>query len=199
MSTSLRRRVAAPIVVAAFAVAPAARANVAPSFTLRSKTVWSAAQTLRGGEAYTPNVLEGGWSAFAPIDDNTYWTVSDRGPNGQPTVTGQTRRTFLAPAFTPTIYKVQITPTGLNVLQRIPLKLKATNPARAAVGGPATEVTGLPQIATAAQGTAAGLPAATINASKDEVPYAADGVTLLGTDPYGIDSESIAVDPRDGS
>jgi len=31
------------------------------------------------------------------------------------------------------------------------------------------------------------------------VPYAADGVTLLGTDPYGIDSESIAVDPRDGS
>src|SRR5262249_50921633 len=153
-------------------------------------SVWGAAQTLRGGEAFTPNVVEGGWSAFAAIDDNTYWTVSDRGPNGQPTVTGQTRRTFLAPAFTPTIYKVRIEANGsLTVLQRIPIKLKAATPARAAVGGPANEVTGLPQIATAAQATAAGLPTATLNASKDEVPYAADGVTLLGTDPYGIDSE----------
>ncbi len=117
-------------------------------------------------------------------------------------MTGQTRRTFLAPAFTPTIYKVAIGAGGaLGVVQRIPMHLKAgaTDPARAAVGGPANEVTGLPQISTAAQGTAAGLPAATAAASRDEVPYAADGVTLLGTDPYGIDSESIAVDPRDGS
>ena len=188
-------------------LAPApASADVTPVFTLQGKTVWNAAQTLLGGSVYTPPVVEGGWSAFAPIDDSTYWTVSDRGPNGQPTVGGATRRTFLAPGFTPTIYKVAVGDNGaLSVLQRIPLHLKAgaVDPARAAVGGPANEITGLPQISTVAQGAAAGLPADsgayTQTAARDEVPYAADGVTLIGTDPYGIDSESIAVDPRDGS
>ncbi len=186
------------------AAAPAS-ADVTPAFTLQGKTVWNGAQTLLGGGVFTPPVVEGGWSAFAPVDDSTYWTVSDRGPNGQPTVNGATRRTFLAPGFTPTIYKVQVGATANTVLQRIPLHLKAgaVDPARAAVGGNANEITGLPQISTVAQGVAAGLPADsgafTQAAARDEVPYAADGVTPLGTDPYGIDSETIAVDPRDGS
>jgi phytase-like protein len=209
-----RRWFAAPVnralpfaagIAATLALAPVAHAAT-PVFTLQSESTWGAATPLIGGSVYTPPVVEGGWSAFAAIDDNTYWTVSDRGPNGQPTVGGATRRTFLTPAFTPTIYKVQIGAGGaLNVLQRIPLHLKAgaTDPARAAVGGPANEITGLPQISTVAQGTAAGLPADTgvykQSAARDEVPYGADGTTILGTDPYGIDSESIAVDPRDGS
>jgi hypothetical protein len=194
-------------VTAAFAFAPAAaHADVTPVFDLAGKGTWNAAQPLFGGSVYTPPVVEGGWSAFAPIDDKTFWTVSDRGPNGQPTVNGATRRTFLTPGFTPTIYKVAVNPDGTTtVLQRIPLHLKAgaVDPARAAVGGNPNEITGLPQISTVEQGVAAGLPADTgsyrIAAARDEVPYAADGVTLLGTDPYGIDSESIAVDPRDGS
>src|SRR6185295_16364984 len=113
---------------------------------------------------------------------------------------------FLTPGFTPTIYKVAIADNGsLSVLQRIPIHLKtgAVNPARAATGGPANEITGLPQISTVAQTAASGLPADAgaykQTAARDEIPYAADGVTPIGTDPYGIDSESIAVDPRDGS
>ncbi len=79
-------------------------------------------------------------------------------------------------------------------MQRIPIHLKAgaTNPARtwmaahpdatkAVTGGPLNEITGLPQIATVAQGAASGLPADsaayTQAAARDEVPYAADGVT----------------------
>ena len=204
MSLSTRLRVAVPVAVsAALALAPAASADVTPVFDLQTKGTWNAAQPLFGASIYTPPVVEGGWSAFAPIDDRTFWTVSDRGPNGQPAVNGTARRTFLAPGFTPTIYKVAIAGNGsLSVLQRIPLHLKAgaVDPARAATGGPANEITGLPQISTVEQGVAAGLPAdaGTFRqaAARDEVPYAADGVTLLGTDPYGIDSESIAVDPR---
>ena len=98
-------------VVATLAVAPAAHADVTPVFDLQSKGTWNAAQPLLGGGIYTPPVVEGGWSAFAPIDDRSFWTVSDRGPNGQPTVDGATRRTFLAPGFTPTIYKVAASTT----------------------------------------------------------------------------------------
>src|SRR5262245_2867336 len=194
-------------VTAALTLAPtAAHADATPVFDLQSKGTWNAAQPLLGGSVYTPPVVEGGWSAFAPIDDKTFWTVSDRGPNGQPKVNGATRRTFLTPRSTPTLYKVAINADGsTTVLQRIPMHLEAgaVNPARAAVGGNPNEITGLPQISTVDQGVAAGLPADAgtyrIANARDEVPYAADGVTLLGTDPYGIDSESIAVDPRDGS
>src|SRR5262249_61988595 len=83
-----------------------------------------------------------------------------------------------APGFRPPIYKARLGAGGaLTALQRIPRPLRAgaSDPARAAVGGPANEITGLPQISTAAQGTAAGLPAATAAASRDEVPFAADG------------------------
>jgi hypothetical protein len=171
-------------------------------FKLRSAGTWAAAQTLLGGDVFTPPVVEGGWSAFAPIDDQSYWTVSDRGPNGQPAVGGATRRTFLAPGFTPTIYKVALAADGTpSVVQRIPLHLKAgaVDPARAAVGGPANQITGLSEIVSAA-GT--GLPpdagSFKQTAALDETPFAADGVTTLTTDAYGLDTESIAVDPRDG-
>ncbi|MEV4422595.1 esterase-like activity of phytase family protein [Patulibacter sp. NPDC049589] len=106
---------------------------------------------------------------------------------------------------------------GLKVLQRIPIKLKAgavnpaqawlkanADPAKAMVAGPQNQITGLPQIVTNSQGTGSGLPATAgatykITAAQDEVPYAADGTTTLPSDPYGLDSESISVDPRDGS
>lgn len=209
MSKSLR---AAAMAAAALALAPAAAFAVTPAFTLESKSVWGAAQPLIGSSIYAPPVNEGGWSGFQPIDDKTFWVVSDRGPNGLPAVGGTgTRRTFLTPAFTPTIYKVAIADSGaLNVVQRIPIKLKAgassparawmaanPNPALAIQAGDLNHITGLSQIATAGQGAISGLP--TVASARDEVPYAADGVTTLPSDPYGLDSESISVDPRDGS
>ncbi|MDA0174218.1 esterase-like activity of phytase family protein [Solirubrobacter taibaiensis] len=208
----MSKTVVAVAAVAALTFAPAASAAVTPAFTLESKSVWGAAQPLVGTSIYTPPVNEGGWSAFAPIDDSTFWTVSDRGPNGLPAVGGTgTRRTFLSPSFTPTIYKVAIGSGGaLNVVQRIPIHLKAgaVNPARAwmqanpnpglgVLPGDQNHITGLSQIATAGQGGISGLPTAA--SARDEVPYAADGTTPLPSDPYGLDSESIAVDPRDGS
>src|SRR5262249_39587298 len=50
---------------------------------------------------FSPAIKEGGMSALDPIDRDgkQFWTISDRGPNGQVTVGGVTRRTFLAPAF----------------------------------------------------------------------------------------------------
>jgi hypothetical protein len=202
VSSILRFPVAAGAAAALALAAPAAHA----AYQLQSQSTWGGAQPLIGSNVFTPPVVEGGWSAFAPIDDHTYWTISDRGPNGQPTVNGAAHRTFLAPAFTPTIYKVQVNGDGtLTALQRIPLHLKAgaTDPAQPQVGGPANQITGLPELVTAAQGTAAGLPpdsgSFTQAAARDEVPYAADGVTTLPSDPYGLDTEAIAVDPRDGS
>ena len=73
----LRRHAATGIAfVAALALAPAADAAVRPAFTLASKSVWGAAQPLIGSSIYTPPVNEGGWSAFAPIDDTTFWAVA---------------------------------------------------------------------------------------------------------------------------
>ncbi|WP_051471900.1 esterase-like activity of phytase family protein [Patulibacter minatonensis] len=233
-STRSRRRTAGRLALAAALpaalLAPTA-AHAAGYVKVGTPAIWTQPFVLPGAELYTPAVVEGGWSAFAPINDREYWTVSDRGPNGLPVVTsatdpastvdGAARRTFLAPGFTPTIYRVRIEDSGqLTVLQRIPIKLKAgavnpaqaylkahPDPAKGIVAGPQNQITGLPQIATASQAANSGLPvkdAQTTSSYKignaaDEVPYAADGLTLLPSDPYGLDTESISVDPRDGS
>ncbi len=222
MSSSSRRRaaLAAAALAAVTAVAaPLAHAH-APVPMLQQQDTWGGAQPLAGASIFDTPVVEGGWSAFAPIDNTHYWTISDRGPNGQPTVTvngaPRTTRTFLAPSFTPTIYKVAIGRYGqMGVQARIPLHLRAgaVDPARAwmaahpdaskaVAAGPLNQITGLPQIVTAAQGAASGLPADAgafkQSASRDEDPFAVDGVTELTGDPYGLDTEGIAVDPRDG-
>jgi hypothetical protein len=199
--------------------APMAHAS-APIPMLQEQDKWGGAQPLAGASIFDTPVVEGGWSAFDPIDNTHYWTISDRGPNGQPTVTAggasKSLRTFLAPSFTPTIYKVAIGRYGqMGVQARIPLHLKAgaVDPARAwmathpdaskgVAAGPLNQITGLPQIVTAAQGAASGLPADAgafkQSAARDEDPFAVDGVTELTGDPYGLDTEAIAVDPRDG-
>ncbi|WP_210493641.1 esterase-like activity of phytase family protein [Patulibacter sp. SYSU D01012] len=209
------------------AVLPAAAPAAVPHVVAGGPAAWLGAQPLLGGDAFAPAIVEGGFSAFAAIDDDEYWTISDRGPNGQPTVTtsapGATpvttekRRTFLTPGFTPTIYRVRVEDDGtLRVLRRIPIRLPAgavdpaqawlaahADPAKGIVAGPRGQITGLPQIVTKAQGQASGLPADAgkydRKNARDEVPYAADGTTALPSDPYGLDSETIAVDPRDGS
>ena len=195
-------------VTAALALAPAASADTTPVFTLQSKGIWNAAQPLIGGSVYTPPVVEGGWSAFAPIDDHTYWTVSDRGPNGQPTVGGATRRTFLTPGFTPTIYKVA--DRRQRLAERPAAHPDAPQGGRGRPGraprdrrsrrtrSPASRRS-RPSRRPRRPACPADAGAYKQTAARDEIPYAADGVTLIGTDPYGIDSESIAVDPRDGS
>src|SRR6266567_819838 len=54
-----------------------------------------------------------------PTDDapNTFWMITDRGPNG---LVGS-QRTFPVPGFTPTILHVRAEGTGLTILDKFPL------------------------------------------------------------------------------
>ncbi|GAB1330993.1 esterase-like activity of phytase family protein [Streptomyces sennicomposti] len=99
-----------------------------------------------------------------------FWTVTDRGPNGQIKVDGKKRRTFPVPGFDPAIVKVRVTGDTVRVLDAIPLTTSSGRP-----------VTGLPD-----------------QAGRDEAPYSYDASTPLAYDPDGLDTEGI-VRAADGS
>jgi hypothetical protein len=99
-----------------------------------------------------------------------FWTVTDRGPNGQIKVDGKKRRTFPVPGFDPAIVKVRVSGDTVKVLQAIPI---TTSSGKA--------VTGLSNLA-----------------GRDEAPYTYDARTLLSYNPNGLDTEGI-VRAKDGS
>ncbi|MER5965933.1 esterase-like activity of phytase family protein [Streptomyces sp. NPDC002057] len=99
-----------------------------------------------------------------------YWTVTDRGPNGQIAVGKDKRRTFPVPGFDPAIVKVRAVGGRVQVLKSIPLTT--------ASGAP---VTGLPN-----------------QPGRDEAPYTYDASTPLPYNPNGLDTEGLVRD-RDGS
>jgi len=148
-----------------------------------------------------PQLEEGGFSGLFPVGiPGQFWTVSDRGPNGDTfPASGQTWRPFLSPAFAPTIYRIAVDPQSgeIEILQRIPLKLRRgfSNPVRALVGGSARLLTGFGN--TAANATA-NIPAS------DEVPVTDTDANAvidatdvpLSFDPYGLDTEGIVFDWR---
>ena len=92
-----------------------------------------------------------------------YWTITDRGPNGQITIGTGKRRTFPTPDFNPTIVKVRTTGGVLKVEQTIPLTTTGGKP-----------VTGLPN-----------------QLPHDEQPYTYDASTPLPINPNGLDTEGI--------
>lgn len=148
-----------------------------------------------------PQLEEGGFSGLYPVGiPGQFWTVSDRGPNGDTfSANGQTWRPFLAPAFAPTIYRIAVDPltSEITILQRIPLRLRRgfTNPVRALVGGSPRLLTGF---GNSAVNAAANIPLS------DEVPVtdtdanaAIDASDVpLPFDPYGLDTEGIVFDWR---
>ncbi|MER6099958.1 esterase-like activity of phytase family protein [Streptomyces sp. NPDC001728] len=99
-----------------------------------------------------------------------YWTVTDRGPNGQIAVGKDKRRTFPVPGFDPAIVKIRAVGGRIQVLKSIPLTT--------ASGAP---VTGLPN-----------------QQGRDEAPYTYDASTPLAYNPDGLDTEGLVRD-RDGS
>nr|WP_218617349.1 esterase-like activity of phytase family protein [Cryptosporangium aurantiacum] len=99
-----------------------------------------------------------------------FWTVTDRGPNGQIKVDGKNRRTFPVPGFDPAIVKIKVTGSKIEVLKAIPI----TN--RSGRG-----VTGLSNQAT-----------------HDEAPYDYRAQTPLAYNPEGLDTEGL-VRAEDGS
>ncbi|MEU9669923.1 esterase-like activity of phytase family protein [Streptomyces bobili] len=99
-----------------------------------------------------------------------YWTVTDRGPNGQIKVDGKKRRTFPVPGFDPAIVRIKVSGDTVKVLRSIPLTTSSGRP-----------VTGLPN-----------------QAGRDEAPYSHDALTSLSYNPNGLDTEGI-VRAADGS
>lgn len=92
-----------------------------------------------------------------------FWTVTDRGPNGQIKVDGSNRRTFPVPGFDPAIVKVKVSGKKLKVIDAIPITTRHGKP-----------VTGLSN-----------------QESRDELPYTYDATKRLGLNPNGLDTEGI--------
>jgi hypothetical protein len=118
------------------------------------------------------NIINGGFGSGAtahPTQKGEFYVITDRGPN----VAYSNGIKILVPDFTPTIMHFKINAEGkIEVIKYIKLK----NPS----GQPIT-----------------GLPNPVGMGSTGEVAYAADG-SVLGTDNYGLDSESI-VAAKDGT
>ncbi|GHH61766.1 hypothetical protein FHS35_000244 [Streptomyces umbrinus] len=99
-----------------------------------------------------------------------FWTVTDRGPNGQIKVAGEKRRTFPVPGFDPAIVKIRVSGSTVKVLDAIPITTSSGKP-----------VTGLSN-----------------QKGRDEAPYSYDAKTPLSYNPNGLDTEGI-VRAEDGS
>ncbi|MFI2618108.1 esterase-like activity of phytase family protein [Streptomyces sp. NPDC018584] len=99
-----------------------------------------------------------------------FWTVTDRGPNGQIKVDGKKRRTFPVPGFDPAIVKIRVSGDKVKVVSALPLTTTSGRP-----------VTGLPN-----------------QEGRDEAPYSYDARTPVTYDPNGLDTEGI-VRAADGS
>ncbi|WP_329395330.1 esterase-like activity of phytase family protein [Streptomyces melanogenes] len=95
--------------------------------------------------------------------EGEFWTVTDRGPNGQIKVDGTKRRTFPVPGFDPAIVKVRVSGGHVRVLKAIAITTRSGKP-----------VTGLPN-----------------QASRDEAPYTYHAKTPLPYNPNGLDTEGI--------
>lgn len=99
-----------------------------------------------------------------------FWTVTDRGPNGQIKVDGTKRRTFPVPGFDPAIVKIRVSGDTVKVLDAIPITTSSGKP-----------VTGLPN-----------------QKGRDEAPYSYDARTPLTYNANGLDTEGV-VRAGDGS
>lgn len=123
-------------------------------------------------------ISEGGFSGLTHLPgdpDNVFYTLSDRGPNGQ--IGKNKLRTFPIEHFTPRIYKIKTENGSIEVLETIELKLPE---GKAGTVSKSRLLTGLSN----AEGA-------------DEVPYDEKGATTLSYDPDGLDLEGIAYSPAD--
>ncbi|MFC0040784.1 esterase-like activity of phytase family protein [Actinomadura rayongensis] len=99
-----------------------------------------------------------------------FWTVTDRGPNGQIKVDGDNRRTFPVPGFDPAIVRVRVHGKRLDVVKAIPITT--------AHGKPVTGLSNQPV--------------------RDETPYNYNATAKLDLNPNGLDTEGV-VPAHDGT
>ena len=123
----------------------------------------------------------GGFSGLVAADTSgtVFFTTTDRGPNGEIKVDGKKELAFPLPHFTPRIVKLKLENGKLQVADQITLKLPDgyTDPVTKT-----RELTGLPSFE-----------------GSGEDAYSPDGREQYGIDPYGVDTEGLAYDARDGS
>jgi hypothetical protein len=154
-----------------------------PISTRPSVTVATVASDVRldNAPALENGFTVGGFSGLVAPDGTgvTFITTTDRGPNGEIKVDGRKELAFPLPTYTPRLVKLRLEGGNLEVMETITLKLPEgyTDPVTKT-----RELTGLP----AFEGSG-------------EDAYSPDGKQAYGTDPYGVDPESLTLDPRDGS
>ncbi|MFJ9713313.1 esterase-like activity of phytase family protein [Streptomyces sp. NPDC101234] len=174
VATGLPLALAAALVAAGTATAaPSGAARVVRTATLGDIPLGTFSNTLLPGSVDNDRGIDLGGigSDIYPAGrKGEYWTVTDRGPNGQIKVDGKKRRTFPVPGFDPAIVKVRVRGDSLDVIDAIPV---TTSSGRA--------VTGLSN-----------------QAGRDEAPYSYDARTPLSYNPNGLDIEGI-VRAADGS
>ncbi|MFJ4810610.1 esterase-like activity of phytase family protein [Streptomyces longwoodensis] len=155
------------------ASAPAAQAEVVGTATLGDVPLGAFSNGLLPGTVADDRGVDLGGigSDIYPAGrKGEFWTVTDRGPNGQIKVNGSKRRTFPVPGFDPAIVRIKVTGDTVRVLRAVPITTSSGKP-----------VTGLPN-----------------QAGRDEAPYSYDARTALSYDPNGLDTEGV-VRAADGS
>lgn len=167
--TGLPLALAAALVAAGTAAATpsgAAKAHVVRTATLADIPLGTFSNALLPGSVADDRGVDLGGigSDIYPTGrKNEFWTVTDRGPNGQIKVDGQKRRTFPVPDFDPAIVKIRVSADSVKVIDAIPV---TTSSGKA--------VTGLSN-----------------QKSRDEAPYGYDARTPLAYNPDGLDTEGI--------
>jgi hypothetical protein len=103
-------------------------------------------------------------SGLFSVGKNEYWTITDRGPNGEPS---DSVRSFPVPTFDPALVKVKMKGDRLQVVKALPLTTKSGHP-----------VTGLPPFVRPGDPR----PATTDGSASDDL-----------LNPNGIDPEGVVV------
>ncbi len=164
----------AALTVAGTAVgAPSGEARVTGSATLGDIPLGTFSNTLLPGTVGDDRGVDLGGigSDIYPAGrKGEFWTVTDRGPNGQIKVAGEKRRTFPVPGFDPAIVRIRVSGDTVKVLDAIPVTTSSGKP-----------VTGLSN-----------------QKGRDEAPYSYDAKAPLSYNPNGLDTEGI-VRAEDGS
>ncbi|MFD5796722.1 esterase-like activity of phytase family protein [Streptomyces diastatochromogenes] len=167
LATGLPLALAAALVAAGTAAAaPSGDAHVIRTATLGEIPLGAFSNALLPGSVDDDHGVDlGGMGSdiYPAGRKGEYWTVTDRGPNGQIKVDGKKRRTFPVPGFDPAIVKIRVSGDEIEVIDAIPI---TTSSGKA--------VTGLPN-----------------QKSRDEAPYTYDATTPLSFNPNGLDTEGI--------
>lgn len=160
--------------VAPIAEAPLARPSVSSPTVVADLTLEDAPELSAG-------LRVGGFSGLVALDQSgtSFVTLTDRGPNSEIQVDGKKQMAFPLPRYTPRLLKLRVENGTLRVTETITMKLPEgyTDPITRS-----REISGLPPLK-----------------GIGERAYSPDGKQSLDLDPYGLDSEALALDPRDGS